>query len=450
MKGIFDIAVKAFNVESIRKRLLYTFFILGIFMLGGLVPVPGLDGAKFTELVQKWGQLGSIMDLVSGGGLYRATIFAMGISPYINASIIIQLLQVVIPALDDMSKEGEAGRKKITKITRYSAIGLALGQACLFCYSTREAMISTLPTWLNAAIVILSFTAGTCLVVWLGEKINDKGIGNGVSLIIFAGIVTRLPDMAKTLYAKSVDVATSFENQAVGVVVGILLFVGVALIAVGIIVFVLYVQNAERRLTVQYSKKTIGRSQRGGNKDYIPLKVNQSGVMPVIFAMSILAVPSMIVTFFFSAKANEDGTVANWFAKAFTGSAYYYIVYVLLIIGFTFFYSAIQFHPIEIANNINKNGGAISGIRAGKPTSDYISRVAFRLNWADAFFLILVCIVPTVVGIFTGLQNVWFAGTSVLILTGVANDLIVQVEGELEVRNPKGFLDDIALLKGRR
>ena len=447
MRGIFDTAVNAFRVESIRKRLLYTFVMLGIFMLGGLVPMPGLDGEKFTELVRNWGQLGSIMDFVSGGGLYRATIFAMGISPYINASIIIQLLQVVIPALDDMSKEGEAGRKKITKITRYSAIGLALVQACLFCYSTRSAMLPTLPVWLNAIIVILSFTAGTCIVVWLGEKINDKGIGNGVSLIIFAGIVTRLPDMAKTLYSKSVDVATSFDNQAVGIILGILLFVGVTLISIAIIVFVLYVQNAERRLTVQYSKKVIGRSQRGGNKDYIPLKVNQSGVMPVIFAMSILAVPSMIVTFFFR---NSENSFVKWIANSFTGSAYYYVIYFILIIAFTFFYSAIQFHPIEIANNINKNGGAISGIRAGKPTSDFIAAVAHRLNWVDAFFLTLVCIVPTVIGILTGLQNVWFAGTSVLILTGVANDLIVQVESELEVRSPKGFLDDVALLKGRR
>ncbi|SCW37059.1 protein translocase subunit secY/sec61 alpha [Ruminococcaceae bacterium YRB3002] len=447
MKGIFDTAVNAFRVESIRKRLLYTFLILGIFMLGGLVPVPGLDGEKFTELVRNWGQLGNIMDFVSGGGLYRATIFAMGISPYINASIIIQLLQVVIPALEDMSKEGESGRKKLNKITRYSAIGLALVQACLFCYSTRSAMVSSLPVWLNAILVILSFTAGTCLVVWLGEKINDIGIGNGVSLIIFAGIVTRLPDMVKTLYTKAVDVSTHFENQILGAALGILMFAGVAVVAVAIIVFVLYVQNAERRLTVQYSKKVIGRSQRGGNKDYIPLKVNQSGVMPVIFAMSILAIPSMIVTFFFRNSTNE---VAKWFGSEFTGSAYYYVAYFLFIIAFTFFYSAIQFHPIEIANNINKNGGAISGIRAGKPTSDFIAQVAHRLNWVDAFFLSLVCIVPTVIGILTGLQNVWFAGTSVLILTGVANDLIVQVESELEVRSPKGFLDDVGLLKGRR
>ena len=447
MRGIFDTAVNAFRVESIRKRLLYTFLILGIFMLRGLVPVPGLDGDKFTELVHQWGQLGTIMDFVSGGGLFHATIFAMGISPYINASIIIQLLQVVIPKLEDLSKEGESGRKKLNKITRYSAIGLALVQACLFCYSTRTAMVSTLPTWLNAILVVLSFTAGTCLVVWLGEKINDVGIGNGVSLIIFAGIVTRLPDMVKTLYLKAVDVSTYFDNRVVGILLGILTFAGVGLVSIAIIVFVLYVQNAERRLTVQYSKKVIGRQQRGGNKDYIPLKVNQSGVMPVIFAMSILSIPSMVVTFFFR---NSDNKIAQWFGSEFTGSAYYYVLYFLFIIGFTFFYSAIQFHPIEIANNINKNGGAISGIRAGKPTSDFIAAVAHRLNWVDAFFLSLVCIVPTIIGILTGLQNVWFAGTSVLILTGVANDLIVQVESELEVRSPKGFLDDVALLKGRR
>ena len=444
MQGIFNTAVNAFRVDSVRKRLINTFLLLGVFMLGGLIPVPGIDGTKFTELVKQWGQLGSIMDFVSGGGLYHATIFAMGVSPYINASIIIQLLQVVIPRLEELSKEGETGRKTITRITRFSAVGLAFVQACLFCYSTRSAMLPAMPVWLNAMIVIMSFTAGTCLVVWIGEKINDIGIGNGVSLIIFAGIVTRLPDMARSLYLKAVDVSTAFDNQVLGTALGILLFVGVTVVSVGIIVFVLYVQGAERRLTVQYSKRVIGRSMRGGNRDYIPLKVNQSGVMPVIFAMSILAVPSMIVTFFF--RNSENGFV-RWIANDFTGSAWYYCIYFVLIIGFTFFYSAIQFHPIEIANNINKNGGAISGIRAGKPTSDYIAAIAHRLNWADAIFLSLVCIVPTVIGALTGLQNVWFAGTSVLILTGVANDMSNQVESELEVRSPKGFLSEI-LAKG--
>ena len=447
MNGIFDTAVNAFRVESIRKRLLYTFMILGIFMIGGLVPVPGMDGEKFTELIRQWGQLGSIMDIISGGGLAHASILSMGVSPYINASIIIQLLTVVIPALEDMSKEGESGRKKMDKITRYSAIGLALVQACLFCYSTRTALNGSLPTWLNAGVVIVSFTAGAAIVVFLGEKINDKGIGNGVSLIIFAGIVTRLPEMVKTLYAKSVDISTKIENPVAGTLVGILVFVGVALVSVAIIVFVLYIQNAERRIPVQYSKKVIGRQQRGGNRDYIPLKVNMSGVMPVIFAMSLLAIPNIIVNLFLSSSTNK---VVLWIKNTFTGSPWYYVIYFLLIIGFTFFYTAINFHPVEIANNINKNGGMINGIRSGKPTTDFIKATAFRLNWMEAVFLVLVCIIPTVIGSLTGFQNVWFAGTSVLILTGVANDLIVQVEGELEIRSPKGFLEDLTLKTGRR
>ena len=447
MNGIFDTAVNAFRVESIRKRLLYTFMILGIFMLGGLVPVPGLDGETFTSLIRQWGQLGSIMDIISGGGLYHASILSMGVSPYINASIIIQLLTVVIPALEDMSKEGETGRKKMDKITRYSAIGLALVQSSLFCYSTRTALNSSLPVWLNAGVVVVSFTAGAAIVVFLGEKINDKGIGNGVSMIIFAGIVTRLPDMVKTLYAKSVDISTQIENPVLGAIVGILVFVAVAIVSVAIIVFVLYVQNAERRIPVQYSKKVIGRQQRGGNKDYIPLKVNMSGVMPVIFSMSLLAIPSIIITLFFNKSTNE---VVAWFRSSFTGSPWYYGIYFLLIIGFTFFYTAINFHPIEIANSINKNGGMINGIRSGKPTTEFIQTTAHRLNWIEAFFLVLVCIVPTVIGVLTGFENVWFAGTSVLILTGVANDLIVQVEGELEIRSPKGFLEDLTIKSGKR
>ena len=446
MNGIFDIAVNAFRVESIRKRLLYTFMILGIFMLGGLVPVPGLDGETFTSLVRQWGQLGSIMDIISGGGLFHASILSMGVSPYINASIIIQLLQVVIPALEDMSKEGESGRKKLNKITRYSAIGLALVQSSLFCYSTRTAMLPSLPVWLNAALVILSFTAGAAMVVFLGEKINDKGIGNGVSLIIFAGIVTRLPNMAQTLYLKSVEISGKVPNAVLGVLLGILVFLAITAVAIGIIVFVIFVQNAERRIPVQYSKKVIGRMQRGGNRDYIPLKVNMSGVMPVIFAMSLLSVPQIVTTLFLSTSQNP---VVVWF-RGFTGSVWYYVAYFFLIIGFTFFYSTIQFHPVEIANNINQNGGMISGIRSGKPTTEFIKSIAGRLNWIEAVFLILVCIVPTVIGILTGFENVWFAGTSVLILTGVANDLIVQVEGELEVRSPKGFLDDLTIKTGRR
>ncbi|MBR2294202.1 MAG: preprotein translocase subunit SecY [Clostridiales bacterium] len=437
MKGLFDTLIKAFKLPDLRKKLLYTLLILGLYMLGGLVPVPGLDRAEFTSLVQRWGQLGSMMDIISGGGLYAATIFAMGITPYINASIIIQLLTVVIPALENLAKEGEAGRKKMSKINRYSAIGLAFLQASLFCWSTRTAMITTIPKPLAAVLIVVSFTAGTCFVVWLGERINEKGIGNGVSLIIFAGIVTRLPSMATNLYFTSAEVSGKVPNAVLGILLGVLVFLVITVAAIAIIIFVIYVQNAERRIPVQYSKKTVGRKLYGGQSSYIPLKVNQSGVMPVIFAMSILALPSMIITMFFSQSTNP---VAVWF-RDFSGSPYYYIAYFFLIIAFTFFYSLIQFNPIEISNSIQKNGGFIPGIRPGKPTTEYILKTANRLNWADGLFLSSVCLIPTIISIICKLPNVWFAGTSVLILTGVANDMVVQIESQLVTRNYRGFLD---------
>ncbi|MCQ2527912.1 MAG: preprotein translocase subunit SecY [Saccharofermentans sp.] len=438
MKGMFDTLIKAFRLPELRKKLLYTLFIMGLYMIGGLVPVPGIDRATFTSLVRNWGQLGSMMDIISGGGLYAATIFAMGITPYINASIIIQLLTVVIPALENMSKEGESGRKKMSKITRYSAIGLAFLQATLFTYSTRSAMIATNAKPLIAALIVMSFTAGTCFVVWLGERINEKGIGNGVSLLIFAGIVTRLPQMAQNMYFKSQAIGEKVPGNMIwGLLVGILVGLLIIAISAAIIVFVVFVQNAERRINVQYSKKTVGRKLYGGQSSYIPLKVNQSGVMPVIFSMSILSLPSMIVTLFFQ---NSQNVVVNWF-RNFNSSAWYYVFYFILIIVFTFFYSLIQFNPIEISQSIQKNGGFIPGIRPGKPTTEYILKTANRLNWSDAFFLVLVCLVPTVVSLVTGLDNVWFVGTSVLILTGVSNDLATQIESQLVTRNYKGFLD---------
>ncbi len=437
MTGMFDTLIKAFRQPELKKKILFTLLILGLYQLGGLVPVPGINAAQFTQLVQNWGQIGQMMDIISGGGLYHCTIFAMGVTPYINASIIIQLLTVVIPYLENLAKEGESGRKKMGRINRFTAIGLAFLQACLFCYSARSTMITSIPKWLSATLIIVSFTAGTCFVVWLGERINDKGIGNGVSLIIFAGIVTRLPDYVKNVYAKSAQVSGKVPNLALGILVGVLVFLAIAAIAVSIIVFCIYVQNAERRISVQYSKKTVGRKLYGGQSSYIPLKINQSGVMPVIFAMSILSLPSMIVTMFFQHSTN---IVVNWF-RNFNTSPWYYVLYFMFIIGFTFFYSAIQFNPVEISNSIQKNGGFIPGIRPGKPTTDFIAKTSNRLSWADGLFLSIICLVPTLLSLFAGLENMWFAGTSVLILTGVANDLVTQIEGQLATRNLKGFLD---------
>lgn len=437
MKGMFDTLTNAFRLKDLRNKLLFTLFILAIYMIGGLIPTPGINREIFSGLVQGWGQIGSLMDIMSAGGLFAATVFAMGITPYINSSIIMQLLTVAIPALERMQKEGEGGRKKIQRIVRFVTVGLALLQASVFCYATRSAMTSYLPTWLNAILIISTFTAGTAFIMWLGERINEKGIGNGISLLIFAGIVTRLPQMATDLYKYALDVYGKIKNDILGFFAGSGLFIVVSIISLLTIVFVVFVQNAERRVNVQYSKKVIGRKVYGGQNTYIPLKVNQSGVMPVIFTMSMIALPTTIITMFFSGSNNA-------FLQALKqpqGHWWYYLANLLLIIGFTFFYSLIQFNPIEISNNLQKNGGFIPGVRPGRPTSDFIARTASRLNWADALFLSIVVLVPSIIGNITGMKNVWFAGTSVLIMTGVANDLVKQIESQMVTHHYKGFLD---------
>lgn len=448
MKGLFDTLINAFRVPDLRKKLLFTIFIMVVYMFGGLIPNPGINRAEFTELVKGWGAIGGLMDIISAGGLHSATIFAMGITPYINSSIIMQLLTVAIPALERMQKEGETGRKKIQKIVRFVTIGLALLQASVFCYAARSTMTDYLPTALNAVLIVVTFTAGTAFIMWLGERINEKGIGNGISLIIFAGIATRLPDMASkalnyavTMYGNinvySIDTFTRIRNQVLGVLGGGGLFIVIALASIATIVFVVYVQNAERRVPIQYSKRVIGRKIYGGQNTYIPLKVNQSGVMPVIFTMSMIALPSTIVTMFFQ---ESTGPIVEALKNP-QDHVWYYIVNFLLIIGFTFFYSAIQFNPIEISNNLQKNGGYVPGVRPGRPTSDFIARTGRRLNWADALFLSIVVLVPTVIGKVTGIEHVLFAGTSVLILTGVANDLVKQIESQMVTHHYKGFLD---------
>lgn len=437
MKGIFATLINAFRVPDLRKKIFYTMFILAIYQLGSLIPVPGLNRALFSEILQRMGQIGQMMNIITGGSLYAASIFAMGITPYINSSIIIQLLTVAIPALERLQKEGEPGKKKIQRIVRFTTIGLALLQAAAFWFATKEAMTTLIHPVLCAILIIASFTAGTAFIMWLGERINEKGIGNGSSLIIFTGIVTRIPDMATQLFSYASNVSSYIDNAVLGVILGALLFIVVTLITLGIIIFVIFVQNAERRIPVQYSKKVVGRKTYGGQNTYLPLKVNQSGVMPVIFAMSILSLPQTIVSFFF---AGNTSPIVEWF-RNFGKSPVYYVVEIFLIVGFTFFYSLIQFNPIEISNNLQKNGGFIPGVRPGKPTADFIAKTAGRINWADGVFLSLVVLAPTLLGTLAKIENVWFAGTSVLILTGVANDLVKQIESQMVTHHYKGFLD---------
>mgnify|MGYP003300164990 CR=1 FL=1 len=448
---MFRTFVNAWKIVDLRKKLLFTALIILIYRIGSALPVPFVDIAMrgdglFGE--EAAGTFLTYLSMMTGNAFNYGTLFALSITPYINASIIIQLLAVAIPYLQNLSKEGEEGRKKMNKITRYGAIGLGLLQSIAYYFFIRSQdmlmsdangkAFTGFAAVFQAVVVILCYTAGTALVMWLGEQINEKGIGNGVSMIIFAGIVKRVPEMASSLYASATKINDMLVTKSA--ILGVVAAIGATLLvlafAIAIIIFVIYVQGAERRIPVQYSKKTVGRKLYGGQSSYLPLKVNQSGVMPVIFATSMLTFFNLIGTALFK----PDTLLGKWSAN-FGTSPFYYVVFFLLIIGFTFFYSIIQFHPIEISNNLKTNGGFIPGIRPGRPTSEYIYNTVKRLNLADALFLSIVVLVPTIIGTLTGMQNVWFAGTSVLILTGVCSDLITQIETQLVARNQSGFLD---------
>ncbi len=430
MGSMIETLKNAFKIPDLRKKLLFTIGILIVYRLGIRVPVPGIDQEAFTALIERFGQLGSFLDIISGGAFKQVSIFAMGITPYVNASIIMQLLTVAIPALERLQKEGETGRKKIQQMVRYLTVGLAMIQAIAYWYATRMASSSTLPGFLNAILVVVSFTAGTAFIMWLGEQINEKGIGNGISLIIFAGIITGGPNAIKMLFGY-------FQNWSVTSNIFVSVIGTAAIIAVFVVVvaLVVFVQSAERRIPVQYAKKVVGRKMYGGQNTYLPIKVNQAGVIPVIFAISIVSLPSTLVSLF-----GGTGPVAEWFMN-FSGNPFYYIFYALLILGFTFFYSMVQFNPIEIANNLQKNGGFIPGIRPGRPTSDFIARTARRLNWIDGLFLIIIVLFPVLLSAVTKAQGVWFGGTAVLIVVGVAIDLVNQLESQMVMRHYKGFLD---------
>lgn len=430
MPAMIDTLKNAFKIPDLRKKLIFTLLMLIVYRVGTRIPVPGIDAEAFTALIDRFGQLGSFLDIISGGAFKQVSIFAMGITPYINASIIMNLLTVAIPALEKLQKEGDTGRKKIQQYVRYMTVGLALMQATAYWFTTREASASQLPFFLNALVVILAFTAGTAFIMWIGEQINEYGIGNGISLIIFAGIVARLPDYV-TLLFRYFQQWTITSNLIVSIFATAL----VVAVFVGVIALVVFVQMAERRIPVQYAKKVVGRKMYGGQSTYLPIKVNQAGVIPVIFAISIVSLPSTLVSLF-----GGTGPIAQWFMN-FTGNPLYYVAYALLIIGFTFFYSMIQFNPVEVANNLQKNGGFIPGIRPGRPTSEFIHRTSRRLSWFDAMFLVLIVLFPTLLSAITGIEGIWFGGTAVIILVGVAVDLVNQIEAQMVMRHYKGFLD---------
>ncbi len=426
---MFDTIRNAWKIVDLRKKLIYTFIMLIIFRLGSTIPVPLINPDMLEQMFTGDNTMFGFIDIVSGGAFKNATIFAMSITPYINSSIIMQLLCVAIPALERLQKEGEEGRKKIGQFMRYGTVVLAIIQAVGLYFLLKSSNAITNPGWQAAIVIITTFTAGTAFLMWLGEQITEKGVGNGISLIIFAGIVSRIPDMAKTLYASVESGALNWLMVAVILVFALL-----------IIAFVVMMNEAERRLPVQYAKRVVGRKMYGGQSTHIPIKVAGAGVIPIIFAMSIMAFPGTIASFF--GKTAQSGGFWGAFLWVFSGQSWIYaVLYFLLIIFFTYFYTAIQFNPIEMSNNMKKNGGFIPGIRPGRPTSDYIARVLSRVTLAGAFFLAFIAVIPIFMNLGLHISNFSIGGTSLLIVVGVALETVQNMESQMLMRHYKGFLE---------
>jgi preprotein translocase subunit SecY len=420
----------AWKIPDLRKKILMTVLMLLIFRLGTHIPVPGLSSAALKDLAQGGSSLFGFLNIISGGAFQNASIFAMSIGPYITASIIIRLLTIAIPKLEQLSKEGEHGKKIMAEWTRYGAVILGFIQASALYVGIRN--VVTVRNFWSYITVTLTFTAGTAFLMWLGEQINEYGIGNGISLLIFAGIVSRLPDGVMILYGYLIG-GTLGEG-----VIGYIVILLILLVSVAMIALVVFVQEAERRIPVQYAKKVVGRKMYGGQSSHIPIKVNVSGVMPIIFAMSIMTFPPTIINLIWG--NSETGPFLTYL-KNIQEKPWFTVAYALLVMFFTFFYTMIAFNPIELANNIRKNGGFVPGIRPGKPTSDYITKVLNRITWFGALFLAMITVLPSLLQTFTKITNVWFGGTSLLIMVGVALETVKQIESQMLMRHYKGFLD---------
>lgn len=435
--------LSALKTPDVRKRILYTLVLIVIFRLGCYITVPGVNIVSLNETMSSSSSgFTGLVDLISGGAFSRFSLFAMSISPYITASIVVQLLAMVIPSLEKLSKEGgEEGRKVMNKYTKILTIVLATFEAIGVFLSYKSSGIFVDTSFMTAAIVIMSLIAGTAFLMWLGEQITTKGIGNGISMIIFIGIISRLPSVITTLY-KLIITSTGFSTS------GLILSIGIILGAIILVAGVVFVQQAERRVPVQYSKKVVGRKMVGAQSTHIPLKLVAAGVIPVIFASSFMTFPAMIIQIFVKDVSTLSGAlkILYKFSLATSSSSVgigYTIanatIYLLLIVGFTFFYTYATFNPADISSNIKKNGGFIPGIRAGKPTTEYLTSIMGKLTWFGGFFLALIAVLPMLLR-FTSL-NVSFGGTSILIIVGVALEAVQQLESQLVMRHYKGFLE---------
>ena len=440
---MFKTIKNAFKTPEIRKKMWYTLLLIVLFRLGCYITVPGVNAVKLAELMgDSSSSLAGMINLISGGAYARFSIFAMSISPYITSTIVIQLLGMVIPALERLTKEGgEEGRKKINKYTKILTLVLALVQGIGVYLAYRSSGVFVDNSFLTGAIIVTGFIAGTSVLMWLGEQITNKGIGNGISLIIFIGIISRLPQTLVTIF-RLIVTSNGFSTT------GFLTSLGIIIGAILLVSAVVYVQQAERRIPVQYSKKVVGRKMMGAQNTNIPLKPVMAGVMPIIFASSFLTFPAMIIQMFNKDIASATGFWATIYkfsmatSSSSVGIGYTIanaIVYLLLIVGFTFFWTYAMTNPAEISNNIKKNGGFIPGITAGKPTTDYLSNVISKITLFGGFYLAIIAILPMLLR-FTSL-NIAFGGTAILIVVGVAIESIQQLESQLVMRHYKGFLE---------
>ena len=440
---------KAWAIPELRKKLVFTALILLIFRIGNAIPVPYVN----TELLGDYlNQLSTtvlgLYNVMSGGAFAEATVFALGVQPYINSSIIIQLLTIAIPALERMAREGgEEGKKKIQSITRYTTLGIGLLQGFGYYTLIRSyGLLNNESVW-AAIVIVMSFTAGAVFLMWLGEHITEFGVGNGISIILFTGIVSRIPAMIMTLstglknWMAHLDMSGWTEEQIKNTVVlnpGLVVLMVIGMLA--LVVFIVFITNSERKVPVQYAKRVVGRKMYGGQSTHIPIKVNLSGVLPIIFAQSIAMIPATIGMFVPSSQ--QEGTAWNTFLTVFNStSALYAVIYFLLIIMFSYFYATIQFNPVEVANNLKKNGGFIPGFRPGRPTAEFLTKVLSRLTFFGAIYLGIVAILPIITENITGIVNMSIGGTSVIIVVGVALETVKMIEAQMLMRHYKGFLE---------
>lgn len=437
---MFDTFRNAWKIPELRKKILFTLMILVIFRLGCAISVPYVN-VDALELFRQLGGSGNMLDylnMMSGGALSQCAIFALSVSPYINASIIIQLLTVAIPALERLSKEGEEGRRKLTRITRYTGAGIGVAMSIGYYMVLRSWGVLTYNTgWqavFSAVVIVLSFAAGSQLLTWMGEQIDDKGIGNGVSLLIFVGIISRWSSLINSVKGLLAEAADGKPQYYVFIPL-------IAILAIAAVVFVVILTNGERRIPVQYAKRVVGRKMYGGQNSHIPIKVNMSGVLPIIFASTLAMIPTTIAQFFPNLYNASVHPVWSAILSAFSPSSWAYaVIYFVLIIAFNYFYVAIQYNPVEIANNLRNNSGTVPGYRPGKPTSDFITKVLGKITFIGAMFLGIVAIFPIALTAITGM-DIALGGTSLLIVVGVALDTSRSLESYMLMRHHKGFLE---------